>query len=88
MFTSNDLFFLLFSIYDLTFTDGMEMKLAFSYSADPDDPITNEETTELSDDEDDDDYNPGGYEAVYCFEDEWFAYLFLVHVTTGDRLNK
>ena len=46
------------------------MKLAFSYSADPDDPITNEETIELSDDEDDDDYNPGGYEAVYCFEDE------------------
>ena len=68
MFTSNDLFSL-FSIYDLTFTNGMEMKLAFSYNADPDDTSTNEKAIESSD-EDDDDYNPGGYEPVFCFEDE------------------
>ena len=44
----------------------MEMTLAFAFNADPDDP--REEPDEASDD--DDDYNPGGYEAVYCFEDE------------------
>ena len=48
----------------------MEMKLAFSYNADPDDSSTNGKAIESSD-EDDDDYNPGGYEPVFCFEDEW-----------------
>ena len=41
----------------------MKWHLAFEYNADPD-------PKEAESEESDGDYNPGGYEAVYCYEDE------------------